>query len=274
MFILELSDSSLESDIPILETHSRVLRSNKKVFKSNKKVFKSQKVLRSDIPHSRVLRSHSIVLESIVKVLGLEYTYYANIKQGSTQYTAERVGIIYKKNIHIQFNEIDYYNIKNFTGFARNPFIVPIKIYNNDYIFIINHITPDNVNNELNLLNDVFNNLYDDHNNKKFILMGDYNADGSYLTNKKEKTNELFTNKNLLCLTNNEKTNISKNKCYDRIFCSTNCLKYLNIVDSDINMKKIKNGYCDVDYLEYLNLSLENIKKISDHYPIFIEIKE
>jgi len=59
-------------------------------------------------------------------------------------------------------------------------------IINNDiFCFLINHITPKNVLNELNSLDNLFNSLFND--NKKYIFMGDYNADGSYLTNNEEK---------------------------------------------------------------------------------------
>jgi len=235
MFILELSDkSSKKCDSPVLDSIVRKLN-NKLNNELNKK-----------------------------------YSYYANEKQGSTACTAERIGIIYNNEAEIKIDINSSFNKIEFTNFVRNPFIVPINIYNENYIFIINHITPSNVNNELNSLNDVFNNLYDENKDKKFILMGDYNADGSFLSNTNEKKNKLFNNKNLICLTNNEKTNVSENekRCYDRVLCSTNCLINLNNVDNDEG----NNTYCDVDNLRYLNLNIQEIKKISDHYPVFIEI--
>jgi len=232
----------------------------------------------SDSPSKNCKDTHSPVLELIVATLNKNenelYTYNANKKQGLTARYAERVGIIYKNNkqiIDINFNELaEINNIDEKYKFARNPYIIPIYIYNDQYIFMICHIQPNKVNNELSLLNDVFNDLYIKNKNKNFVLMGDYNADGSYLSNKNELNNPLFTNKNLLCLTNNELTNLSKNKCYDRVLCSTNCLVKLNPVDND----QCNNAYCDVDYLEYLKLNKKQIKKISDHYPVFIEIKD
>ena len=234
----------------------------------------------SDNPSKNCKDTHSPVLELIVATLNKNenelYTYHANKKQGLTASYAERVGIIYKNNkqiIDINFNELtEINNIDEKYKFARNPYIIPINIYKDQYIFMICHIQLNEVNNELSLLNDVFNDLYikNENENKKFVLMGDYNADGSYLSNNNELNNPLFTNKNLLCLTNNELTNLSKNKCYDRVLCSTNCLVKLNPVDNDQG----NNAYCDVDYLEYLKLNKEQIKKISDHYPVFIEIKD
>jgi deoxyribonuclease-1-like protein len=232
--------------------------------------------------------SYSPVLESIVgqlcsvkgSVKGMDYSYYANKKQGSTSNTAERVGVIYKNCSNIRLGDTNYSNNIQFNGFARNPFILPIQINTDNYIFIINHIAPSNVNVELELLNNVFNNLYKENNDKKFILMGDYNADGSFLNNTDEKNNPLFKNSNLLCLTNDETTNLSRTKCYDRVLCSANCIEKLNKVDevdADNNKKNPynpNNVYCDVDYLDYLELNIKEIKEISDHYPIFIDIKD
>lgn len=240
----------------------------------------------SDKPLINQEDTHSPVLETIINILNKEnkrirgekkekeYTYFANTKQGNNSNTAERIGIIYNnnKNINIKFDSLKIFNESEYFkkyAFIRNPFIVPIEIYGSNYIFIINHISPDTVKKELKFLNDIFNDFYKNKNDK-IILMGDYNADGQYLSNANELDNELFNNPNLICLTNNELTNVLKNKCYDRILCSKDCLHDLKKVDNDESY----NAYCDVDYCTYLHLDNDKIKKISDHYPIFFEIND
>jgi hypothetical protein len=124
-------------------------------------------------------------------------------------------------------------------SFDRLPFITKMS----NIIFIVNHISPNNVKNELNALSDLFDSLNDL--NSYYILMGDYNAGGAFLNHKEIKACKLFQNTNLSLLTDNEITNLGKkSESYDRIFCSNNTINILNKIDDlDFGL----NSYCDVD---------------------------
>lgn len=200
-----------------------------------------------------------------------KYKYGCSKKTGKTACTAEYIGFIYSNNVTFN-NQLDYHTINNLSfDFTRDPLLLNFTISNNQYIFIVSHICPTNVFNELNYMNIISNELYDKLNHTKIVILGDFNADGSYLSNKNENINNLFTNEKLICLTNNEITSLGKKgKKYDRILCSKECISYLNKVDNDIGNE----CYCDVDnYNEKLSLTKEQCKKISDHFPIYINIK-
>jgi hypothetical protein len=173
-----------------------------------------------------------------------KYDYYINKKNGISPSFAEYIGVFFNKNKITQkmIKEIHINNISEY-GFYRDPLILELNMDKQNIIFVINHLSPKNVDYQLGILNDLYNVL---HNNNMIIMMGDYNADGSYLSNKLESSNELFTNPELKCLTTNEITNIGRNKMkYDRVFCSNECLKenILIKVDNDLSL----NGYCNVD---------------------------
>jgi endonuclease/exonuclease/phosphatase family metal-dependent hydrolase len=200
-----------------------------------------------------------------------KYDYYINKKNGISPSFAEYIGVFFNKNkiTRKMIKEIHINNISEY-GFYRDPLILELNMDKQNIIFVINHLSPKNVDYQLGILNDLYNVL---HNNNMIIMMGDYNADGSYLSNKLESSNELFTNPELKCLTTNEITNIGRNKMkYDRVFCSNECLKenILIKVDNDLSL----NGYCNVDnYYTDMKITKQKAKLISDHLPIYIMLK-
>lgn len=194
-----------------------------------------------------------------------KYSYKISNKTGLTPQSSEYYGLIYKNNISIiNENILSCENDK----FDRMPWFIHIKIKNMNIKCFINHISPNNVDKELNYLNYIYNiiNLTDP--NSYYILLGDYNADLPYLAKKDRIIHPLFTNNKLIHITDNLVTNVAKNeKKYDKIFISSNLFKYLNI----INLSAINNDkYSNIDNI--LNLDIENQKKLSDHYPIYIEL--
>jgi hypothetical protein len=218
-------------------------------------------------------------LQNIIKKLNShcyfynKYDFKISQKTGLTPQSAEYYGLIYKKNnISIVTENI---LLCDDTKFDRMPWFTNIKIKNMNIKCFINHISPNNVDKELNHLNYIFNliNLTDP--NGYYILLGDYNADLPYLAKKDRIIHPLFINNNITNITNELVTNIAKNeKKYDKIFVSNNLLNYLNIINFNANATGIKyDKYCNIDNIEKLyNLDPENLKKISDHYPIYMEL--
>ena len=211
-------------------------------------------------------------LESMYKIVSEldSYDYYINKKNGITPSYAEYIGIFFNKN-KIQRKMINEIHIKTISkyGFYRDPLIINLEIKSKNIMFIINHFSPDNVDTQLNTLNELFNDIYTKSNNL-IILMGDYNADGSYLSNKLEYSNDLFCNTSLKCLTTNEITNVARNPMkYDRVFCSNDCLSQNILIKSDND--SLYNAYCNVDrYYTELDIPKTKAKYISDHLPIYI----
>jgi hypothetical protein len=216
------------------------------------------------------------VLEKITDTLNTgcfirnKYSYKISSKTGLTSQSSEYYGLIYnRKNISIINDNILTCEQDKFD---RMPWFTHIKVKNMDIKCFINHISPNNVEKELNYLNYIFNliNLTDPNTN--YILLGDYNADLPYLAKKDRIYHPLFINTKLVNITNDLITNIAKNeKKYDKIFVSTNLLKYLNNINKIATNENDK--YSNIDNIDKtLNLDIENLKKISDHYPVYIEL--
>ena len=202
------------------------------------------------------------------------YDYYINKKNGLTPSYAEYIGIFFN-NTKIKrkmIKEIHFDTISNY-GFYRDPLIINLSIRSKDIMFVINHFSPNNVDFQLNKLNELFNDIYNGSTDNLIILMGDYNADGKYLSNRAESSNDLFCNKNLKCLTTNEITNVARNPMkYDRVFCSNECLKQKILVKVDDDI--LYNAFCNVDnYYTNQNISRTRAKEVSDHLPIYIILK-
>jgi len=201
------------------------------------------------------------VLDKLNNKLNNKYKNIYSIKTGLTPQSSEHYGLFYNsKKIKINNQNIIECDKELFD---RKPWYVDIDIINKMNIkCLLNHISPNNVNNELNNLNNIFNILYST-NPSNYILLGDYNADLPYLSKKDRLENNLYNNRKLMNITNDLITNVAKNeKKYDKIFITPNILNYLD---------KDNNSYVD-EYYKTLKLDNNNIKKISDHLPIYINI--
>jgi len=196
-----------------------------------------------------------------------KYNYRYSQKTGLTSQSAEYYGVIYNNNIKIVNENILSCDDEKFD---RKPWFVHLNIKNKNIKCLINHISPNNVDKELNYLNYIYNIIYLTDPNSYYILLGDYNADLPYLPKKDRINNDLFLNNNLVNITNNLITNIAKNeKKYDKIFISSNIIDNLKIINNNNDNDK----YCNIDNLIMNHkLSSEDVKKISDHYPIYIEL--
>ena len=205
------------------------------------------------------------LFDIIISKLNKKYKYFLSNKTGKTSSSAEYICCLYLDNLILTPIQLSLIDNSILTLFDRLPFIAKININDYNIIFIVNHISPKNVLTELNALSDLFDSIYDINN--YYILIGDYNAGGTFLNNKEQKSCKLFQNKNLSLLSDNEITNLGKkSENYDRIFCSNNTINILNkIDDNEIGL----NSYCDVDnYYNRVDIicSAESIKKLFNQY--------
>lgn len=186
---------------------------------------------------------------------------------GRSTSTEEYLFIYNSKKLQV----IDSYVFPNSSGlpnyelFERPPFIVRFQLMKgipgkvNDFFIIGIHTKPDDAKPEVGNLTSVYMHAAKKYQKSRGIIMGDFNADCSYFSQKALETNPLRVNDQFEWLIkDSDNTNLGKQACaYDRI-----------VVDQAIK-PYIKNPHTRYYSNEpEFNLDYNQTKAISDHYPV------
>ncbi|GAI20714.1 unnamed protein product, partial [marine sediment metagenome] len=101
--------------------------------------------------------------------------------------------------------------------FQREPYIISFRSGNFDFTLVGIHIKPDDATSEIGHLVDVVDSiLVKSPNEKDVIVMGDFNADGSYF-NESDNTNPFKSSKYRWVITNDMDTMTKTDWTYDRM---------------------------------------------------------
>ncbi len=223
-------------------------------------------VSRYDVIFIQEIRDKSS--KSIVKLqdlvnLGLpekeQYDLLVSDRLGTTK-SKEQYAFLFKKS-KLKFIE-EYQYRGTSTDFNRDPFSVKFNFENKYFVLTGIHIDPDIAVRELNLLDDALGFISRKMKTKDIILMGDLNADCSYVTSYKLKYLDLKRKKDFVWhISDKVDTTISKTDCaYDRIISMKTISPYI---------KNARVYNFDKDY----NLTYKEAKKVSDHYPVEFELE-
>jgi len=155
----------------------------------------------------------------------------------------EQYGVVYKNYIEI-IDAIDYNSEENNEYWERPPLRVDFKV--EDYYFTAYniHIKPDDVDSELDYLERL---AYSEENQENVILLGDFNADGSYYD---EEDNLYFQDHHWIVKNKDDTTVAASDNTYDRIIINDNMFK---------------------EYVSY-GIYTDIEKEVSDHYLVWVEI--
>jgi deoxyribonuclease-1-like protein len=183
---------------------------------------------------------------------------------GSTSYKERLVYLYRQKSSKIQILSSYVYNGSMSQMFERSPFILQIKLSSfGQILFIGVHLKPENVYNEFRYLRTIIDEFKE---KSSLILLGDFNADCSYLNNAKKK--DLKTNyfeEFHWLIDDQTETNLLQTCSYDRILVSSGLNQW-----KKINWKTNTNGTFAFD--KKFHLTKQSALKISDHYPVEVEI--
>lgn len=153
-------------------------------------------------------------------------------------------------------------------SFAREPFIVRFeskKTAVKDFVLIPVHTTPKDSVQEIDELYDVYLVVKEKWATQNIILLGDFNADGSYVSGKKMKTIRLRTDKCFHWLIADDKDTTATN--------TTNC-SYDRIVVHDALIQDIvPDSAKPFNFQQEYKLTDEEALAVSDHYPVEVELK-
>ncbi|XP_024270354.2 deoxyribonuclease gamma isoform X1 [Oncorhynchus tshawytscha] len=154
-------------------------------------------------------------------------------------------------------------------AFAREPYILRFKCLNTvleDLVLIPVHTKPDDSMKELDELYDVFLEVTKKWKTDNVMILGDFNADGSYLSKKGMKAIRIRSDKNFHWLIEDDvdtTANTGNDNTYDRIV----------IYGDDMLDAVVPNSAKPFNFQIEYGLSEEDALKVSDHYPVEVELK-
>ena len=202
-------------------------------------------------------------IEKINQIEGATYSFIQSPRLGRTT-SKEAYAYLYNSET-VQFIQgSDYvYNDTN-DVFEREPYIASFKIGNFDFVLAGIHIKPEDAYNEIGNLTSVVSSIQTAKPKEKdIIIMGDFNADGSYF-NEDDTSNLFKASEYNWIITNDIDTTVKTDYTYDRIVVLDTTLNH------EYNAGTAQAFYFDQAY------GLTNqtfVEKISDHYPIFAQYK-
>ncbi|XP_040015576.1 deoxyribonuclease 1 like 4, tandem duplicate 1 isoform X1 [Xiphias gladius] len=153
--------------------------------------------------------------------------------------------------------------------FARDPYILRFRCHNTvlkDLVMIPVHTKPEDSEKELDELYDVFQHVKQKWRTDNVMILGDFNADGSYVSKSEMKDIRIRSDKNFHWLIGDDvdtTASTGNNYTYDRIV----------IYGDDMLRSIIPNSAKPFNFQKAYGLSEEQALKVSDHYPVEVELK-
>lgn len=172
-------------------------------------------------------------------------------------YDADTVDLIDSGHVVIDLGDDPRTSICDLSGplgnMSRQPFYATFKSANFDFTLMTAHTSPSRNMQELSALHDFYRQVQDgDPNENDIILLGDLNADGSYITPSCEVYFEIHTDSfPHSVITCDMKTNVAGGKSYDKIILYDDTYNYEYIRGSAAVYKQ------------------DITKSISDHYLVW-----
>ncbi|XP_052446758.1 deoxyribonuclease gamma-like [Carassius gibelio] len=154
-------------------------------------------------------------------------------------------------------------------AFAREPYILRFKCHKTvleDLVLMPVHTKPEDSVKELDELYDVFQDVKTKWKTDNIMILGDFNSDGSYVSNKKMKTIRIRSDKNFHWLISDDEdttTSTKNDNTYDRIV----------VYGDDMYDAVVPNSAKPFNFQKAYKLTDEEALKVSDHYPVEVELK-
>ncbi|XP_072136951.1 deoxyribonuclease 1 like 4, tandem duplicate 1 [Mobula birostris] len=208
--------------------------------------------------------------EELNKQSTYHYSYKVSKPLGRGRYK-EQYLFIYRDDIVQVERVFQYDDVQpgDEDAFSREPFVIQFKSPTTvvqDFVLISQHTAPEDAVKEIDELYDVVLKIIEEWNTENIMILGDFNADGRYVSKNEMKTIRLRTDKNFYWLIGDEEdttTRLSTDQAYDRIVVHGNTF-YQGIVPNSAKPFNIQ---------DELGWTEERALKISDHYPVEVELK-
>uniref|UniRef100_A0A672HXG8 Deoxyribonuclease n=1 Tax=Salarias fasciatus TaxID=181472 RepID=A0A672HXG8_SALFA len=156
----------------------------------------------------------------------------------------------------------------NMDAFAREPYILHFKPRNTvlkDIVLIPVHTRPQDSEKELDELYEVFLAVKNKWNTENIMILGDFNADGAYVTNKEMREIRIRSDKNFHWLIGDDVDTTAKttnDHTYDRIV----------VHGKDMLATIVPHSAKPFNFHKEFSLTEEMALRVSDHYPVEVEL--
>jgi deoxyribonuclease-1-like protein len=200
-------------------------------------------------------------VEEINQLEGPQYSFVRSERLGRTT-SKDAYAYLYNTQTvqFIQGSDFVFNDVADV--FEREPYIASFKIGNFDFVLIGIHTKPDDAYNEIGNLTLVVSSIQASKPEEKdIIVMGDFNADGSYF-DESATSNPFKASQYHWLITDNMDTMVKTDYTYDRIV----------ILDTTLS-HEYGAGAAQVFYFDQL-YGLNNqtfVGEVSDHYPVFAQ---
>lgn len=201
------------------------------------------------------------LVNQLKKYSGKNYEYVVSPRTGRSS-SKEQYGFIYRTDRMFVSNEWQYPDLAN--NFERPPYVVTFELiqpttHAGGLLTIIPcHAKPDDAIAEMNALVDVYDAVEEMFENPNAIIMGDLNADCSYVCSTCWKDVDLWNDSRFTWFVNNDADTTSGNSdcAYDRIIAAGTWLPRATCCAVPFN------------YQTAYGLDDQLTKDVSDHYPV------
>ncbi|KAM7411089.1 hypothetical protein PAMA_021189 [Pampus argenteus] len=203
---------------------------------------------------------------------GHQYTAVASERLGRSEAYQEQYVFVYRSDTVTVTGQYQYPDNRpgDVDAFSREPFVVRFRAPTTaikEFTLIPQHTTPSNTTKELDALYDVLQDVKKMWKTQNVMLLGDFNADCSYLAKKNRKNVRLITEKNLFWLIadSTDTTVKSTTSCtYDRIV----------VHGETFASSVVPSSAKPFNFQEEYQLTEDQALEVSDHYPVEVLLKD
>uniref|UniRef100_A0A3B3TKL4 Deoxyribonuclease n=1 Tax=Poecilia latipinna TaxID=48699 RepID=A0A3B3TKL4_9TELE len=198
------------------------------------------------------------------------YTLKISTRLGRTRYK-EQYMFLYRDDLVdlVGSYQFDDEKTEGLDVFARDPYILRFRCLNTvlkDLVMIPVHTKPEDSEKELDELYDLFVHVKKKWKTDNVMILGDFNADGSYVSKKDMKTIRIRSDTNFHWLIGDDvdtTASTGNTNTYDRIV----------VYGDDMLQAVVPKSAKTFNFQKAYKLSIEQALKVSDHYPVEVELK-
>jgi len=201
-----------------------------------------------------------IFLEMINEAEGPEYAFVSSPRLGRTS-SKEAYAYFYNTETVQFINGSDHVFNDEYDVFEREPYLASFRSGNFDFTLVGIHTKPDDATHEIGNLTVVVQTTLDQTPDEEdIIVMGDFNADGSYF-DEDEDLHPLRAPEYHWTVTNAQDTMTKTDWTYDRIV----------MTGATYGQEYVNDSTAVYYFDEILGITAELTWNVSDHYPVYAE---
>uniref|UniRef100_A0A096MB62 Deoxyribonuclease 1 like 4, tandem duplicate 1 n=2 Tax=Poecilia formosa TaxID=48698 RepID=A0A096MB62_POEFO len=198
------------------------------------------------------------------------YTLKISTRLGRTRYK-EQYMFLYRDDLVdlVGSYQFDDEKTEGLDVFARDPYILRFRCLNTvlkDLVMIPVHTKPEDSEKELDELYDLFVHVKKKWKTDNVMILGDFNADGSYVSKKDMKTIRIRSDTNFHWLIGDDVDTTASTE-------NTNTYDRIVVYGDDMLQAVVPKSAKTFNFQKAYKLSIEQALKVSDHYPVEVELK-